>query len=67
MADTSHALSRFTALTSINLIQPDSQFACAATIATLPTTLHELAIAVYAPVKVRRSVYVLTRFRYECW
>ena len=55
MADTSHALGRFTALTSIHLAQPDPQFACAATIATLPATLRELAITVYTPVKVRRE------------
>ena len=52
MADTSHALSRFTALTSLNLIQPYPHFICAATLATLPTTLRALAITVYAPVKV---------------
>ena len=57
MADTSHALSRFTAVTSIHLIQPDPHFVCVATIATLPRTLRELAITVYTPVKVLHSVW----------
>ena len=53
MADTAHALSQYRALTSLSLVQSlDPDFNNIAMMATLPTSLHDLTIYVFAPVKV---------------
>jgi len=52
MADTSHMLSRYGALTSLSLVEPEPRFNSAATLATLPATLVDLKLYVSAPVKV---------------
>lgn len=52
MADTAHALSRYPALNSLFLMQPGPYFNNAAMLATLPATLVDLTLGVYATVKV---------------
>ena len=52
MADTAHVLSRFRALDTMFLIQPNPFFNHAAVLATWPASLQDLNLVIFTPVKV---------------